>query len=512
MSQSIKYVLFILLLAFQCVYWGLETRPLNKTQELRVAETAREMVASGDWVTPRYNGSVRVRKPPLAYWLTAASYIAWDRVTEFTARFASATLAVCTALLLFWWLRRTLDDEAALAATICLLSSYLALRFLRSAETDAILIFFVTAACIVLYRLLAEGYTHARALLLHALMGLGFLAKGPAAIAIPLALGTAYAIKRESWRPLRPFAHPAGLLLLVVLAFGWYVAIYTLHTDTAAYWIAKEIDVTYGSGGDHRNPVYWYLSGVFAFFAPWSLFIFPAAAWFYRTRPLPPFVTFAAAWLGLSFLMLSLNPAKQPQYALLLNPPLAILLGYYLVTARGVFAKLNTWMLGLILIASTIAAAIYLMKGPWSVDARGVLVIAAMTALPAAAAWILRIELRRHGLPILLAGLMSALWIHGLTQLYGPQSEEAADKRFALAVKDYAPLYVYGDANVAIGFYAGKVVPLLEHSETLTEVLNNATAEIYVVGSTDNPVPQGPDAKAVHSDGKLVLWRMENQP
>jgi 4-amino-4-deoxy-L-arabinose transferase-like glycosyltransferase len=507
--QKLKYALFVLLLAFQCVYWGLGTRPIHKTQEIRVAETAREMVANGDWVTPYFNGNIRLRKPPLAYWLTAASYIAWDRVDEFTARFASATFGALCAFMLFFWLRRTLDAETALAAVLCFLSSYLALRFLRSAETDAILIFFVTAACITVYRLLAEGYTRARVLMLHAFMGLGFLTKGPAAIAIPLALAAAYAIKRKDWAPLRQLAYPAGLLLLATLAFGWYLAIYLKHANIAAYWVAEEVDATYIGGGAHTNPFYWYLGASFAFFAPWSLFIVPAAIWLYRRRPLPPFIAFAAVWFGITLLILSLNPAKQTQYALLMSPPLAILLGYYLASARGAFGGFNTWMLALILVGSVAGAGVFLAKGPWGLDSQTAITIACIAVIPILGAFALRVDPRKHGLQILVAGLMSALWIHGLSQLYGPRSDEAASKRFALAIERYRPLYAYGTDYVSLSFYVQEVVPALRDAAAVHAILNYAPHDIYVVGGATPPIPEPAAAQAVHSEGKLVLWRVK---
>src|SRR4051794_9902310 len=50
--------------------------PVNRTQEARVLETAREMLGSGwhGWIVPHVNGIVRIQKPPLTYWLAAGSF------------------------------------------------------------------------------------------------------------------------------------------------------------------------------------------------------------------------------------------------------------------------------------------------------------------------------------------------------------------------------------------------------------------------------------------------------
>ena len=54
------------------LFLGNTDRAVDKIQEARIAETAREMVVDGDWLVPHYNGEVRLQKPPLTYWLTTA--------------------------------------------------------------------------------------------------------------------------------------------------------------------------------------------------------------------------------------------------------------------------------------------------------------------------------------------------------------------------------------------------------------------------------------------------------
>ena len=62
---------------------------IRRSQEARVAEVAREMLVSGDWLVPELNARVRLQKPPIPYWAVAASYRALDRVNERAARLPS---------------------------------------------------------------------------------------------------------------------------------------------------------------------------------------------------------------------------------------------------------------------------------------------------------------------------------------------------------------------------------------------------------------------------------------
>jgi 4-amino-4-deoxy-L-arabinose transferase-like glycosyltransferase len=61
---------------------------LDETEPLFV-EAARQMVVTGDWITPYFNGATRFDKPPLIYWLMAVGFRCFG-VNEWTARLPSA--------------------------------------------------------------------------------------------------------------------------------------------------------------------------------------------------------------------------------------------------------------------------------------------------------------------------------------------------------------------------------------------------------------------------------------
>ena len=74
-ATAIEYGLIAALIAVAAIWFSnLEYRKLIKPDEGRYAEIPREMVASGDWVTPRLNDLKYFEKPPLQYWATAAAY------------------------------------------------------------------------------------------------------------------------------------------------------------------------------------------------------------------------------------------------------------------------------------------------------------------------------------------------------------------------------------------------------------------------------------------------------
>src|SRR5215831_8048548 len=103
----------------------IQVRPMLDPDEGRYAETPREMLASGDWITPRLNDLKYFEKPPLQYWMTAASYRVFG-VSEWSSRLWSFGLAFACIPLVFGWTRRLYGDAAGRTAALALaVSPYL---------------------------------------------------------------------------------------------------------------------------------------------------------------------------------------------------------------------------------------------------------------------------------------------------------------------------------------------------------------------------------------------------
>src|SRR5215210_5892439 len=95
--------IFILLIACLVLFWWrLGTLGLIDPDEPFYAQTAREMVQSGDWVTPRIYGAPQFEKPIFYYWLVAGSFKALGE-TEFAGRMPTAVFATILVLLVSWF-------------------------------------------------------------------------------------------------------------------------------------------------------------------------------------------------------------------------------------------------------------------------------------------------------------------------------------------------------------------------------------------------------------------------
>ena len=95
-----RHVLILGLVCFLTFFAGLGRGAIGDSDEAFYAEAAREMVASGDWLTPYYNYELRFQKPILFYWLVSIAYKAAG-VGEAAARFPSALSGLGLALLTY---------------------------------------------------------------------------------------------------------------------------------------------------------------------------------------------------------------------------------------------------------------------------------------------------------------------------------------------------------------------------------------------------------------------------
>src|SRR6185436_19135168 len=103
-------------------FHGLGNIGLLGPDEPRYSSIAHEMLRSGDYVTPRLNGSPWFEKPALMYWGAAIGYFIFG-VGEFGARFPSALGATLSVFMVFVCGSRLWDRRTGLLAALVMASS-----------------------------------------------------------------------------------------------------------------------------------------------------------------------------------------------------------------------------------------------------------------------------------------------------------------------------------------------------------------------------------------------------
>ncbi|HDS85253.1 MAG TPA: hypothetical protein ENN97_08690 [Phycisphaerales bacterium] len=188
---AVAGMMALTLLGIGLMFLQLSYPELKSVHEARVVVTAENMVRRGDWVAPVFNDEIRLEKPPLPYWVVAATRTIAGSMEEPVFRLPSAVMGAAGVLLAALCARLMFGRNAALLAGVFTALMLMYVIEARLAEVDIYLTFCVTV-CLFLMCHICFG-THRRDwvwLLLGAAVAAGGLAKGPVIFifAVPLIL------------------------------------------------------------------------------------------------------------------------------------------------------------------------------------------------------------------------------------------------------------------------------------------------------------------------------------
>lgn len=309
-------------LAAVIFFFHLGSYGLWEPDEARYAEIAREMLALGDWIVPHLNYVAYVEKPPLLYWMSAASLWALGP-NEFAARLVPALCALAGVGMTFFFVHRTFDRRRALLAAAVLTTAPLYAIMGQVLTTDMLLSALVTAAAFAMFMHWREGGVWCW--LGYLAIALATLAKGPVGVVLPiLSLGVFLWWEGDLRRAIRRFHAIAGLAMVVAICAPWFVAISLREPGFVDfYFVGEHLRRALQPSYSHGEPIYFYLPALLGGLLPWSLMV-PFLTWRgMEPNPARRFCVIAAAVIVVAF---SLASAKLIPYILPAFPMLAILI------------------------------------------------------------------------------------------------------------------------------------------------------------------------------------------
>lgn len=331
--------------------------------EAKNAECAREMLVSGDYIMPYFNGQLRTDKPPLHYFFMAAAYKMFG-VSAFSARFFSAVFGALTILISFLFCRKYLGERAGWLTAMVLLSSLHFNFQMRMSVPDPYLIFFMTAGFMGFYAFLVEQRKF-WILLMYVCFGLGLLTKGPIAVALPGLIMLVFLIwtKRFNWVMIRSFQIPAGIIIVLLISLPWYWLNYKASNGlwTEGFFFKHNLqrfsDTMEGHGGFFLLPLIMVIAGLL----PLGIFCIQAMFLAWKQRANEVLLYCLSIVLGI-VIFFSFSQTKLPNYTAPAYPFIAILLGFLLSELEGMNVSLKKvkWAFGFYtIIAFVLPAAVY---------------------------------------------------------------------------------------------------------------------------------------------------------
>lgn len=321
--------------------------------EGRFAEVAREMVASGDWITPRVNDVPLLTKPPLTQWLAASIF----RVTGPTewARLVPIACAVATIFLTCRLGARLYDAGTGLVAGLMLATTSGFVLEARTLRPDCLAVLAVVAT-IWCWHVAVSDTARPRTgwlVAMYAVVGFGILAKGlvPAVLAsVPIGVATVRTHGLGGVGRLRPWL---GLAVVAAVVLPWHVAAALANPGFAWDYVVNQHILFAFDKKEPRDSE----GDTLAFFlqmfvgrgAPWALFA-PFALRDLWSGARNDATVFLVTWIVGVLGIFSLTPSRLEHYSLPALPAVALLASRACAGTMGRGFRLWTALLGVALV------------------------------------------------------------------------------------------------------------------------------------------------------------------
>jgi hypothetical protein len=290
------------------------------------AQISRNMLQSGDWITPRLDGIRYFEKPPLMYWMVAASMAVFGD-NETAARIPACFIGIILCCLVARMARDSLGEPAGLYAGLTLATCAGLWLFTRILIPDVALTLAVTLAIRAFYKASRTAWLWVAA---------GLLLKGLIAVVFTLGPVLLYLLVTGLWRSRK--TPILGIATAIAIAAPWYIAAslrnppyldFAMHSTPGIYrgflWyhlFNEQILRFMGRRYPHdfsNIPIPWFWLLHLAWLFPWSVFLF-------RSSPASQMRTLAICWIGVVLGFLAFVPTQE-YYSMPAYPAFAILIG-----------------------------------------------------------------------------------------------------------------------------------------------------------------------------------------
>jgi 4-amino-4-deoxy-L-arabinose transferase-like glycosyltransferase len=475
--------LWLLVFLFAVIWFGsLDYRRLIDPDEGRYAEIPREMVVSGDWLTPRLNDLKYFEKPPLQYWATAAAYVAFGE-HHWTARLWSALTGFLGVLFTLFASRRLFDPTTGWIAGMVLASSFLwnAIGHVNTLDmgVSALLSAAVFALCLAQRDQATPQESRRWQDGAWALLALATLSKGLIGIVLPAATVVLYALWQRDVnfilriRPLR------GLGILLLITAPWFIAVSVVNPEFAYFFFIHEhVERFLTKVHGRYEPVWYFIPVLLAGMLPWLASLLPGLKAGLAKTPGQRFQPqrFLLLWSVCVFAFFSLSDSKLASYILPIFPALAALIALHLDSVpaarvrRDALLSICVGLLGLSTIHLVVrrAASPEMLAGyhayqPWLYAAAGLFVLGGFMALFLA---------RRHRL-LAVAALAVMSFCSGQAILLGHDSFGSVNSAhdIALAVREKVPagvpFFSVDTYHQSFQFYLGRTTTMVSYADEL---------------------------------------------
>ena len=327
-----RYIIVIFLIVISSIFFisfnG--SLPITDPVESNYALTAKEMLISGNYLSPQIYGNYWFDKPILIYGLIILSYKLFG-VGEFAARFPAAIFSVFSVLFTYWFAGQVYRNKySAFLAAIILATSLEFWILSKAIITDAVLFFFTSVSLGTLYVAIIRNKNYCY-IIAYAAAGLAVLTKGPVGIVLPCLIVFSYIFLTRRWHYLSKLYLLKGIMVFLIVTVPWYLYMYLLHGQVFIDGFLGLHNYMRATVSEHPedNVFYYYLLVYPLSIMPWVgvLLLFIKNI---KEQIKVPHNTYFIMWILVTIVFYSLMATKYSTYIFPVLFPTALLLGNFI--------------------------------------------------------------------------------------------------------------------------------------------------------------------------------------
>jgi len=368
MTTTKKHLLIIFILGAVLFYIGNSSIAITDPVESNYTLTSAEMLASGDYISPRIYGNYWYDKPIFFYWELIAAFKVFG-INEFAARFFPALFGILGIFMTYIFARKIYDAKTGLLSAMILGTSFEYWLISKTVITDLTLFLFFNAVLVFFY-LAYTGENKNYYYLCYLFAGLAVLTKGPIGILLPGFIVTVFILCRRDFAEVKRMKLLGGMPIFIFFGVTWYYIMYQLHGQIFLDTFLGIHNVLRATVSEHSrfNVWYYYIVIFFLGFFPWCFSLPMVIRKYWKKRQWPVIdqtTLFLLLWALLINGFYQCMATKYTTYTLPALMPIAILAARLLYTHEKLIKRLMVFNV-IFYIALTFFIATPLCSGQFS--------------------------------------------------------------------------------------------------------------------------------------------------
>jgi 4-amino-4-deoxy-L-arabinose transferase-like glycosyltransferase len=278
---NVSLVLFLFLILSIFFSYEMGNRPFADPDEGRYVEIPREMVLTGDYVTPRLNGLKYFEKPPLFYWMQVLSMKVFG-INETSMRLWVVLFAIIGCMCVFFIGSRYHSNRVGLMSSGILATNVLYYIHSRLIILDLVVSVLMSGALWCFYvAFVQEKHDTPRRkywiMAMYALSALACLTKGLIGIVLPALVVFLWLTLTGTIRKIWRILDLSGVLVFLIIFLPWHILVARRNGDFLHFYFVVEHFLRYTTTVHYRyQPAWFFIPVLLVGFLPWTGFALTA--------------------------------------------------------------------------------------------------------------------------------------------------------------------------------------------------------------------------------------------